>query len=85
MITQCPVAGCDGGKNCPWHVYTWNSKKENTMTSVNASDEKWESTVEAPTRHRKPLAFDVEDAGCQANGPAMFGGTEFQGQMRNGR
>jgi len=46
------------------------------MTSVNASDEKWESTVEAPTRHRKPLAFDVEDAGCQANGPAMFGGTE---------
>jgi hypothetical protein len=54
----------------------WNSKKENTMTSVNASDEKWESTVEAPTRHRKPLAFDVEDAGCQANGPAMFGGTD---------
>jgi len=46
------------------------------MTSVNASDEKWESTVEAPTRHRKPLAFDVEDAGCQANGPAMFGGTD---------
>jgi len=33
----------------------------------------------APKDHRplpcKPLAFDVEDAGCQANGPAMFGGT----------
>jgi hypothetical protein len=87
MITQCPVTGCDGGKNCPWHVYTWNPKKENTMTSVNASDEggMLGMLVEPlPTAYeifkkdavRKPLTFDVEDAGCQANGPAMFGGTD---------
>jgi hypothetical protein len=24
---------------------------------------------------KKPLAFDVKDEGCQAEGPAMFGGT----------
>jgi hypothetical protein len=107
MITQCPVAGCDGGKNCPKHVYTWNPKKENTMNDqcpVVASCDggmncPWHNLggipVEpSPTAYeifkkdavRKPLAFDVEaskfsateeeDAECQANGPAMFGGTD---------
>jgi hypothetical protein len=34
---------------------------------------------------KKPLAFDVKDEGCQAEGPALFGGTDSSARFRDSR
>jgi len=35
--------------------------------------------------YQKPLAFDVKDEGCQAEGPALFGGTDSSARFRDSR
>jgi len=77
MKDQCPVvASCDGGMNCPWH----------NLGGIPVEPSPTAYEIFKKDAVRKPLAFDVEaskfsateeeDAECQANGPAMFGGTD---------